>query len=360
MKLNLLKKKTAFVFSGGASLGSIEIGALKAIVEEGIKADLVLGTSVGSLNGAMYAYNPTLEGVKIIEDIWRTINVWNVFTPSPTTPIASLTTMRQFLISPKNLRKLITEKIPYTRMEETEIPLYVIGTDIARGEEVVFNEGLIIEALMSSACIPSVFPPQKMKDKTIVDGGVVNNAPISTAVRLGAERIVVFPIGTPSHGREPSHVAEMMIHTLIYILNRQLTTDLLFYKDQAEIILVPPPDSVDVWPNDFSKSEQLIEDAYNKVKNWLKSDGFGPNLDKITLPCNVHEKPINLMESIPPKPPEKAVSRVNVGAKKTADVIEEEAEKMGKDIKDGIKKTKDTLKEKLSLRKKDKKKKDDK
>ena len=65
------KLKTAFVFSGGASLGAVEAGALKAIVEHGIKADLVLGTSVGSLNGSMYAFNPTMEGVKDIEEVWQ-------------------------------------------------------------------------------------------------------------------------------------------------------------------------------------------------------------------------------------------------------------------------------------------------
>jgi len=73
--------KTAFVFSGGASLGAVEAGALKAIVEHGVQADMVLGTSVGSLNGAMYAYNPTLAGVKSIEDVWLNIKVWNVFPP---------------------------------------------------------------------------------------------------------------------------------------------------------------------------------------------------------------------------------------------------------------------------------------
>ncbi|MHA1355983.1 MAG: patatin-like phospholipase family protein, partial [Candidatus Heimdallarchaeota archaeon] len=115
------KLKTAFVFSGGASLGAVEAGALKAIVEHGIKADLVLGTSVGSLNGSMYAFNPTMEGVKDIEEVWLSIKFLNVFSPSPITPVINFTTAGQYAISPKNLRKLITEKLPFTNIEETKI-----------------------------------------------------------------------------------------------------------------------------------------------------------------------------------------------------------------------------------------------
>ena len=98
--------KTAFVFSGGASLGALEVGMLKAIVEEGYKADMVFGSSVGSLNGAFYASDPTIEGVKLLEQIWRNIKTFDVFSPSVITPIKNLATFGQYLVSPKNLRKL--------------------------------------------------------------------------------------------------------------------------------------------------------------------------------------------------------------------------------------------------------------
>lgn len=340
-------KKTAFVFSGGASLGAIECGALKAIVEHGIQADMVLGTSVGSLNGAMYAYNPTIEGVKAIEDVWLNIKVRDVFSPSPITPILSITTFGLNLISPKNIRKLISDNLQFTRIEETKLPLYIIGTDIKCGEEVVFNKGLALEALMSSVAIPGVFPPQRMHDYSIVDGGMVNNSPISTAVRLGAERVVVFPIGVPSADQEPKTVAEVLIRAFIFLLNRQLATDIQLYKDKVELFIIPPPDCIDVGPHDFSKSKQLIEESYAKAKEWLGNDGFKPNADTLLHPCDVHTPPVNLMEAVIPEPEMKVTTRAKEGFKHstkgvlksiddTVDVITSDLAKAADDIKKKI------------------------
>jgi len=151
--------KTAFVFSGGASLGAIEVGMLKAIVEEGHRADMVLGTSVGAINGTVYAFNPTIEGVKILEKIWRNIKVFDVFSPSVITPIKNIATFGKYLVSPKNLRKLIEKNVEFTKIEETKIPLFITATDINTGNEVVINKGLIVEALLTSTGIPGVFSP---------------------------------------------------------------------------------------------------------------------------------------------------------------------------------------------------------
>jgi NTE family protein len=324
--------KTAFVFSGGASLGAVEAGALKAIVEEGIQADMVLGTSVGSLNGAMYASNPTIEGVKAIENVWLNIKVWDVFTPSPLTPVFNITTFGLYLISPKNLRKVIIQNMKFTNIEETQLPLYIIGTDIKSGQEVVFDKGLALEALMSSVAIPGVFPPQRMHGYSIVDGGMINNAPISTACRLGAKRVVVFPIGVPSPDQEPKTVAEVLIRAFIFLLNRQLASDIQLYKDKVELIVVPPPDRIDVGPHDFSKSRILINKSYERAKEWLKKDGFKPNADSLFHPCDPHTCEVNLVEAITPEPMKKATTRVKEGIKHTTKGVRKSVDDTAEDV----------------------------
>jgi NTE family protein len=344
-------KKTAFVFSGGASLGAVEAGALKAIVEEGIQADIVLGTSVGSLNGAMYAYNPTVEGVKTIEEVWSTIKVWNVFTPSPITPVINFTTSGQYAISPKNLRKLIKEKLPFAKIEDTKIPLYIVSTDIKSGEEVVFDKGIAIEGLMSSVCLPGVFPPQHMGGRTLVDGGILNNAPISTAVRLGAERVVIFPIGVPSSDQEPKNIFEVLIRMFIYLLNRQLAADIQLYKDKVELIIVPPPDSIDVGPHDFSKSKMLMEQSYKRAKVWLNKDGFKENANVYPYPCDVHTPSINLMEAVIPDPEKKATTRVKENIQETTSHIKESLDEAADDIYSGLVKKGEEIREKLARKK---------
>ncbi len=339
--------KTAFVFSGGASLGAVEVGMLKAIVEHGIKPDLVLGTSVGSINGAFYAHNPTQEGVQQLEDLWKQIRTKDVFTPSALTPLKNIATFGQYLISPKNLRILISEKLPYEKMEEAQIPLYIVCADIKTGEEVVFNKGLVKEAIMCSAGIPGVFPPLHMESNVLVDGGMVNNAPISTAVKLGAERVIVFPIGFPyTPDQDPKNLGEILIPAFLYMLNRQLSADYYIYKDKVDLIIIPPPENIEVGPHDFSKSEELIQRSYDRAKKWLAKGGLEKKTDEYIKACDVHSPDLFLKEAIEPDSEKSTMDRIRENVPKIAhlqDSIDERKQK----ISDNIETKKDALKKRI-------------
>ncbi len=328
--------KTAFVFSGGASLGAVEVGMLKAIVEEGHIADMVLGTSVGALNGAIYAFNPTIEGVKTLEQTWRNIKMFDVFTPSVITPIKNIATFGQYLISPKNLRKLMDDHLKFTKIEETQIPLFITTTDINTGDEVVFNKGLVAEALLASAGIPGLFPPQRMGQRLLVDGGLVNNSPISSAVKLGAEKVVIFPIGFPyTPNEEPKNLTEIFVRTLIYLLNRQLSADYAFYKDKVQLIVIPPPENITVGPHDFSKSDRLIDRSYKCTKDWLMKGGYHNLSSEFKHPGNIHSEIFNLSEAVESQPEKPAKERV----KENVTII-------GRDIKKTLSREKQELKQK--------------
>lgn len=303
--------KTAFVFSGGASLGSIEVGMLKAVVEHNIHADMILGTSVGSLNGAMFALDPTMKGVERLVNIWKKIRTKDVFPPSPITPIKNLATFGTYLISPHNLRTLLEEALPAPRFEDTKIPFYAHTVNIQTGNEVIFNRGLLLEALMASAAIPGVFPPQNMHSEMLVDGGLINNTPISTAVKLGAKRILVFPIGFPNTPeQDPKNLMEMLIRSFMYLLNRQLTADYHLYQDKVDLLIIPPPDNITVGPHDFSHSTELIEQAYLKASEWLSKGGFKHSKHNYTCPCDVHSQTLNLQESVHPDHGKNAKERI--------------------------------------------------
>ena len=333
--------KTAFVFSGGASLGAIEVGMLKAIVEEGHRADMVLGTSVGAINGTVYAFNPTIEGVKILEKIWRNIKVFDVFSPSVITPIKNIATFGKYLVSPKNLRKLIEKNVEFTKIEETKIPLFITATDINTGNEVVINKGLIVEALLASAGIPGVFPPQRMGHRLLVDGGLINNTPISSAVKLGAERVVVFPIGVPyTPNQEPKNLTEILFRTLIYLLNRQLYADYHIYKNKVQLIIIPPPENITVGPHDFSKSDKLIDRSYQCTKNWLMKGGYRDLLMDYNPPGDIHSETLNLLEAVECKPEKPAKERV----KENVSII-------GAALKETISKEKQSVKQKYQASK---------
>ncbi len=346
MNKNTNSRITAFVFSGGGSLGAIETGALKALVEHDIHADLIIGTSIGSIIGAMFAYNPTIECVQNMEMLWGEIKTRDVFPKSLFTSLLNLATSSQYALSTKKLRKLISEKIPYTKIEDTELPLYIIGSDIITGEEVVFNKGLILEALMSSAGVPGIFPPQHMNKRMIVDGGMLNNSAISTAFKLGAERIVVFPIGVPPNDVKPKNIMEILIRSVVFHSNRQLASDIHLYKDKVELIIVPPPDQIDVGPHEFFKSKLLIKQAYSKANEWLKTEGFSPNAETYQQPCDVHTAQINFVEAIIPKPGTTTITLLSENIKERKETLQKTIDKTTDKIQTSLRKKKKGMKEK--------------
>ncbi|WP_457558845.1 patatin-like phospholipase family protein [Candidatus Harpocratesius sp.] len=319
-----IKGKTAFVFSGGSSLGAIEVGLLKAIIEFGIKADFVLGTSVGSLNGAIFAYNPTIEGIEYLESVWNKVKFTDVFTPSPITPVKNLTTFGKYLISPKNIRKLIQRSLPFQLLEETTLPFYAVATDLKTGKEIVFNKGIALEALMSSIAIPMVYPPQYMHSMMLVDGGLVNNSAISTAIKLGAENIIVFPIGYPNTPDfYPKNLEQVLARTFLYILARQMISDYYHYRSQVSIHILPSPNDTRLDPFDFSHSKEWIDLAYQRAKAWFEKGGLNSDALPDEYPCDVYSQELHLAEAVIPDKDKPAIARLRENLEEISENMKE-------------------------------------
>ena len=138
--------KTAFVFAGGGSFGAIQVGMLQSLAAHGISADMVVGSSVGALNGAFYAGDPTLEGVQRLATIWRGLKRHDVF-PLSWRTVLSFLWHRDFLIPHDGIRKLIDDHIPYRNLQDAKLPVHIVTTDIISGDSVVLSEGSTAEAM---------------------------------------------------------------------------------------------------------------------------------------------------------------------------------------------------------------------
>ena len=273
-----MDEKIVFVFSGGASLGSQEIGMLKAIIEYGITADFVVGTSVGALNATYYAYNPSLNGAQKLEEIWKSITSNDIFPFSALKSVKRIVKGSNYLIDPSGLEKLLLEVIPCKNLDNTKIPVHVVASDILTGEEVVFSSGEVVQKLLASAAIPMIYPPVEIGNHILVDGGVLNNTPISTAIRFGATKVIVFPTGYTCDRREvPSNLIEMVLTSYSYMQHQKLATDIELYKDKVNLKIIPPLCPVKVSPNDFSKSEELIKRTYESTQKWLEMGNLESN-----------------------------------------------------------------------------------
>jgi NTE family protein len=243
---------------------------LKALFEYGIVPDMLVGTSVGAINAAVIAYNPTYEGVKNLEKMWLSIQRKTIFPLSLRNNVLGLLQQKNHLINPKGLKELIQNNLPYTNFEDVQIPIYVVAMDINTGEEVVFSRGPALPALLASAAIPMIYPPVQIGHHALVDRGVINNSPISTAVHYGTERVIVLPTGyTCDRKKTPQNLIEMALTSSKYATHRKLGTDLLLYKDKVILRMIPSLCPLNVSSHDFSQTKTLIERSYQQTKTWL-------------------------------------------------------------------------------------------
>ena len=248
---------------------------LRALTAGGVRPEFVAGSSVGAINAAYFAADPTPEGVVRLEAIWRAIRGRDVFPVSAAGVLLRLLARQDHLLTQTALRHLLEGHLPYQRLEEARIPCHVVATDLLAGTEVRVATGSVVEALLAATAIPGVFPPMRVAGRFLVDGGVTSNTPIAAAVALGAQRVLVLPTGiacaleTPPRG-----MIAVALHAIGLLIARQLVSDVERFKDQAEVIVVPPLCPLAVSSYDFSHSGELIERAAQSTAQWLDRRGL--------------------------------------------------------------------------------------
>lgn len=267
--------KTALVFAGGGSLGANQVGMLRALVENGIVPDLLVGSSVGAVNAAYFAGNPGMEGVQQLTDIWRSLQRDEVFRFSLFGGIRGLLGRSSHLFDAGALTAFLKRHLNYHDFNEARVPLYIIAGDFVSGEEVLLAEGSVLRALQASTAIPGIFPPVEVAGHFLIDGGVANHTPISTAVDLGATRLIILPTGfTCAPEGIPQGALSIALHALNLIIARQLYKDLHTYSATAKIVLIPPLCPQKINPFEFSQVEQMMMQAYESTSQWLGNNGL--------------------------------------------------------------------------------------
>lgn len=261
--------KTAFVFAGGGSLGAVQVGMLHSLAAHGISADMVVGSSVGALNGAFYAGDPTLDGVKRLAEIWRGLQRRDVF-PINWRTVLSFLRHRDFLIPHDGVRKLIDDHIPYRNLQDAKIPVHIVTTDIISGDSVVLSEGSTAEAIVASTAIPGAFSPIRYKDFYLADGAISSNTPIQVAVKKGARRLIILPTGHACASEAPPVGAVAnALHALTLLIARQLVSELESLGPDIEYFVVPPLCPLVGSPYDFSRTADHIARAILTTDEWL-------------------------------------------------------------------------------------------
>lgn len=263
------------VFSGGGSLGAVQAGMLLALAQAGVTVDLIVGASVGALNGAFYADDPTPDGAARLVELWRSLERRDVFPLTVWAGLKALVFGRDHLVEPAALRGIVLRSLHMRHIEEARVPLHVVATDILSGEDVLLSHGEVATALLASTAIPVVFPPVALGGRQLVDGGVSNNTPITSAIALGADHVLVLPTGTSCALTEPPHnMAALALHVLGLQNMRQLDRDIERHAGEARITVVPPLCPLAVSVFDFSQAAALIDRATRQTREWIAGGGL--------------------------------------------------------------------------------------
>jgi NTE family protein len=257
--------RTAFVLSGGASLGALQVGMLRALYERGIAADVLVGTSVGALNAAFVASRPQTPATAIeLARVWRGIERMDAFPISVRTVVGGLAGQRDHLVPARGLRRIVQRHVELGDLADAAVPLHLVAFDVTSGTETVLSRGSATDAIVASCSIPGIFPPVTIGDKLLVDGGVVNNTPIRHAVELGAERVFVLPTQEPSVPQPvaPRTALDAAIYAVGLLVASRLEADVARYRHDVELIVLPAANSQGVQPTDFDHSSRLTTEAH--------------------------------------------------------------------------------------------------
>jgi NTE family protein len=187
---------TAFVLGGGGVLGAGEVGMLRALLEAGVAPDLVVGTSVGALNGAFLAAEPTVEATVRLAAVWRELSEQGgVFAGSVGARLSTALRSRTHLHASGPLRELLTTHLPVDRIEDLQVRFQCVAAAVERAAEHWFASGPLVDAVLASAAVPGLLPPVRIGEEHFLDGGLVNSIPVSRAVELGATTVWVLQVG---------------------------------------------------------------------------------------------------------------------------------------------------------------------
>ncbi len=268
--------RIAFVLGGGGRWGAVELGMLRALVDANLKPDLVIGTSIGAFNGAVFAADPSAAGIARLERLWDEVASADLLGANLFERVRSFTRLRVAIQDASPLRELLEQALPVRTFEELEVDFQCVAASIERAAEHWFDHGALIDALLASAAVPALFPPVEIQGEHFYDGGLVNSVPVDKAIELGASEIYVLQVGRLEQPlRPPKRIYETAL--LAFEIARRHRFGSLRDKTLpgVEIHVLPSANPVEFddrrqlrW-SDMSETAGLTEAAYDATSQYL-------------------------------------------------------------------------------------------
>lgn len=270
--VDALPRPLAFVLSGGASLGATQVGMLEALDAAGIRPDLLVGTSVGTLNAAVVAQHGSIAAaLPALREVWTRISRREVF-PGGILRQA-LSVRRTGHVYPRTgLERVVDALLDVTTFEELQLPLTVVAADVLTAHVRRFTEGDLRAPLLAATAIPGVFPPVEIEGRVYWDAGPVANVPLRSATGQGAASIVVLDVGDVCHlSAPPRGVPDAMLMAASIAMRQRIMLEAPQVAMEVPLLYLPRPCVSNRPPLDLETSQDLIEPARQVVEHFLET-----------------------------------------------------------------------------------------
>ncbi len=233
--------RVGLALGGGAARGFAHIGVIQVLEENGIKVDLVAGTSAGSLVASLYASGKSGKDMQALADTMDegAITDWSF-------PLRGL-------IRGEALARYIRDKTGGKAIEQMALPLGIVATDLSDGSAILFRSGDTGTAVRASSAVPAVFQPVKIGPHEYVDGGLVSPVPVRFAKEMGAQFVVAVDISSPPERDPPGDAFRMLMQTFS-IMGRSIN---MFELRDADVVIRPRLDGVG--SADFSARRRAVQ-----------------------------------------------------------------------------------------------------
>lgn len=272
------KGPVAFVLGGGGVLGAVEVGMLRALFRTGIRPDLLLGTSIGAVNGALVAADPTEEVIDRLVRLWASPEASEIYGDSLARQLRRFAA-RTHLHSPRPLRRLLERELgEETTFADLKLPFRCCAASIERAAEHWFDQGPVVDAVLASAAVPGLLPPMEINGEHFIDGGIVNSIPVGEAVQAGAKQIFVLQVGRIerplSPGRRPWEVAQVAFEIA---RRHRFAREIAALPDDVRVHVLPtgggePRDDSPWAYRDMTAVGRRISRAYTASRRYLDSE----------------------------------------------------------------------------------------
>lgn len=276
--LRSLPRPVAVVVGAGGVLGAAHIGVGYALERHGFVPDMIIGTSVGALNGAIAAAHPD-RAAPWLDHVWTQLRRRDVY------PLGYLSS-RTSVFTDRGLRRLIARAELPSRIEQLAVPFTAVAMDLVTGAPVLLDQGDLQSALLASAAIPGMLPPVDRAGRTLVDGGVIAYVPVLAAQQAGAASVVVVATGPESSPLRPTstrrRAGAIAARAGLLLLHHQIERDL--HEVAQHIPTVVLPTGIEDWPApwDFGHSQRLISTACRTAGRFLDELHInGPGLYRV-------------------------------------------------------------------------------